>query len=272
MSNIKLFVGCAPNGEDAESMMVLEYSLKKNCSMPVDIEWMMMSHDPESHWYAWNTEIWSTPFSGYRWGVPSFCNYEGQAIYMDSDMIILHDLAELWNEPFHQNKVIQMKGGWRTCVSKFNNEKIKELIDSGNWLSYERIKMLPNSHHRLFSMLQSNPHLVQNFDRQWNNFDGENDPIKDIKILHYTDMSTQMHIKYAIPRLKEKGLVHWYDGDVRQHRRQDVIDLFDTYYNEALEAGYKVSDYEPNEPFGDYVKLSQRNYHAANGFDVTRGE
>ena len=138
---IKLFVGCPPNGEDAELMMVLENTLRKNCSMDVDIEWMMMSHDPESHWYGWETSTWSTPFSGFRWGVPSFCNYEGQAIYMDCDMIIQADLAELWNNPWKPDKVIQMKGDWRTCVCKFNNPLFKIMVDSGSWLDYNRIKI-----------------------------------------------------------------------------------------------------------------------------------
>ena len=42
---IKLFVGTAPNGEDAESQMVLEYTAKKHSSMPIDIVWMKHSND-----------------------------------------------------------------------------------------------------------------------------------------------------------------------------------------------------------------------------------
>lgn len=270
---IKIFVGCAPNGEDAESMMVLEHTLRIHSSEEVEIVWMMMSHDPKSHWYGWHTEAWATPFSGFRWGIPSYCNYEDQAIYMDSDMIVLGDIAELWNEPWEDGKIIQMKGGWRTCVCKFNNKRIGSLVRKGNWFDIDHIRKTPNSHQILFTILQQNPHVVQQFDRQWNNFDGENDKFEDIKILHYTDMSTQMHLKYALPRLEAQGHKHWYDGEIRDHRRQDVIQLFDKYYNEAqLEYGYSVKDFEPKVPFGDYVKESQKNYHAANGFDVTRGE
>ena len=93
MEHIKLFVGCAPNGEDAESQMVLEYTAKKHSSMAVEITWM--KHEKEGFWSGWESQTWATPFSGFRWGIPAACKGKGQAIYMDSDMIIIGDLAEL---------------------------------------------------------------------------------------------------------------------------------------------------------------------------------
>lgn len=264
---IRLFVGRAPNGDDAESCAVLEYTARKNCSMPIEITWMEMTHDVGSPWHGWNTSTWATPFSGFRWAIPEVCGFKGQAIYMDSDMIIQADLAELWNAPWEQGKVIQMKGGWRTCVAKWNCERAKTFL-----LPLERLKLLPNSHQRMFTTLQSRPELVQVFDRQWNNFDGENDDLKDVKILHYTDMSTQPHLKYAIPRMKASGLTHWYDGEVRDHRRKDVVELFERVFKESQEAGYLVEKYCPSTPYGNIIKESQKHYRAANGFDVTAGE
>jgi len=263
---IKLFVGCSPNGEDAESMAVLEYTAKKNSSLPVDITWMKISEDPESPWGGWNTTTWSTPFSGFRWAIPEVCGFEGQAIYMDSDMIILGDLAELWNAPFKPGKIVQAKGGWRFCVAKWDCAAAKSFI-----MPINRMKKLPEAHQRMFSILNAKEHLVQVFDRQWNNFDGENDKLEDIKILHYTDMSTQPHLAMALERLEARGRHHWFDGDLRRHRREDVIELFMKEYREAVEAGYTVDTYEPDDVI-DFVKLSQRGYVAANGFDVTRGE
>ena len=35
--NIKVFVGCDPNNCDLEQMMVLDYSIQKHTSIPVDI-------------------------------------------------------------------------------------------------------------------------------------------------------------------------------------------------------------------------------------------
>jgi hypothetical protein len=264
---IKLFVGCAPNGEDAESQMVLEYTAKKNSSLPVDIVWM--KHSEEGHWSGWESKTWATPFSGFRWGIPQACDFKGQAIYMDSDMIILGDLAELWNEPWNESAMIMMKGDWRTCVAKWHCERAKPVLPP-----IDVIKSEPYAHQQLFEGLRRHPILQQSFDRQWNNFDGENDELDKIKILHYTDMSTQMHGKYCIPRLEGEGRKHWFDGEFRAHRRPDVQELFDKYYHEALQSGMSPYDYYSTDPttWIDYTKESQKNYSASNGFDVTKGE
>jgi hypothetical protein len=37
---IRLFIGTSANGEDADAEMVYEHSLRKNCSVPIDITWM----------------------------------------------------------------------------------------------------------------------------------------------------------------------------------------------------------------------------------------
>lgn len=99
---IKVFVGCDPNDCDLEQMMVLEYSLRKHSSLPVNIHWMQLSRNPESFWFSkpetgegWNTVKWATPFSAFRWSIPAHCNYEGRAIYMDADMLVMSDIAEL---------------------------------------------------------------------------------------------------------------------------------------------------------------------------------
>ncbi|MBW4441672.1 MAG: hypothetical protein KME10_10635 [Plectolyngbya sp. WJT66-NPBG17] len=38
-----------------------------------------------------------TAFSLARWAIPEWCNYQGRAIYCDSDQLCLADMAELWN-------------------------------------------------------------------------------------------------------------------------------------------------------------------------------
>jgi hypothetical protein len=265
--HIKLFVGCAPNGEDAETQMVLEHTARKHSSMPIDITWM--KHETEGFWSGWKSETWATPFSGFRWGIPAACNYIGEAIYMDSDMIVLGDLAELWNAPWQDSSIIQMKGDWRTCVAKWNCQRAGQIIPN-----IEQIKSVSTSHNQLFTALTQRPHLQQTFDRQWNNFDGENDELHEIKILHYTDMASQMHLKRAIPRLQSEGRRHWYDGEVREHRRADVQELFDKYYQEALDSGMKVTDYYSldSKDWIGYTKESQKDYKANNGFDGSQGQ
>ena len=49
----------------------------------------------QSFWHGWADKNWVAPFSGYRWGIPEACNFEGKAIYTDVDMINMRDMAEL---------------------------------------------------------------------------------------------------------------------------------------------------------------------------------
>lgn len=262
MDEIKLFVGCAPNGEDAESQMVLEYTARKHSSLYVDITWMKINKkDPNSPWYGWNTSLWSTPFSGFRWGIPAVCNFQGQAIYMDSDMIILSDLKKLWEQPFEPGKIVMAKGGeqsWRFCVCKWDCYSTKDQI-----IDLDNLKKDSSSHRKMMNYYSNHKELVQAFDGDWNNLDGENKPIDQIDILHYTDMSTQFHGKYV----KQRGIKHWYDGDVFDHKRKDLQALFDQYYQEALNDGYTVDQYIPNEEdFIEYTKESQKGYVSSSRF------
>jgi hypothetical protein len=230
---IKVFVGCAPNGEDAESMMVLEYSIKKHCSMPVEIVWMMISDDPNSFWHGWDSSEWGTPFSALRFGIPEYCNFEGQSLYMDSDVMVLADLAELWNLPWtNDTAIVQSRGSWRLCICKFHNERCR---NNPAWPRVAQFKRHPTLYGLMLALIGKSKHYRQDFDIAWNNFDGEdNEPLENIKILHYTDMASQPHMKHAIPRLKKQGWAHWYDGEFRPHKRPDVVALFDKLYNEAL--------------------------------------
>ena len=123
---IKVFVGCDPNNCDLEQMMVLDYSIHKHTQQPVEIVWMQLSHDENSVWFSepakkigWRTEKWATPFSGFRWAIPEYCGFEGRAIYMDADVVVLCDLAELWQHPMAAGAMVgRVRAGntMRVCV------------------------------------------------------------------------------------------------------------------------------------------------------------
>jgi hypothetical protein len=79
-------------------------------------------------------------------------------------------------------------------------------------------------------------------------------------------MGTQFSHKYSIPRLTAAGQKHWFDSDILPHPRTDLVELFDQYYQEALDAGYKLENYAV-KPFGAFPKESQVGY---DGNEVTR--
>lgn len=268
---IKIFIGCDPNNCDLEQLMVLEYSIRKHTQFPVEIHWMQLSHDANSHWFSdqklnhgWNTERWATPFSGFRWAIPELCNFEGRAIYMDADIIVLCDLAELWIHPIDTNSIVIAKGGKssaRLCTCVWDCEKAQKLLPS-----LEQLRSQPDSHKSMMQLLKQHPELVTPYQDSYNNIDGEDMPIEHIKILHYSDMGTQFSHKYALPRLEKQNQKHWFNGKIMSHPRKDLISLFDQYYAEALTSGYYPENYII-EPFGEFKKATQEKYQ---GNKITR--
>jgi hypothetical protein len=263
---IRVFVGCAPSHEDIESQAVLEWSLRKHASEPVEIEWMKLSRDPASFWFSdgagrgWNTSQWATPFSGFRWAVPAFCGFEGRAIYCDSDVIFLADVAGLWRQPMARGTVALAKGGgsWRYCVSLWNCAASREHMRSLDWLRAE-----PTAHRQMVDYFARRPGLTESFAGDWNCLDGEGHPdLLDgrLKALHYTDMSCQPQLRHALPRLARAGQRHWYNGKVRRHPRPDVEALFDALLAEAEANGYGPRRYAQDEPFGAVAKKSLTAY------------
>lgn len=252
---IRIFTGADANNCDLESQAVLEWSLRKHASQPIEITWMQLTHDPASLWYSdpargkgWNTRGWTTPFSGFRWAVPHACNYEGKAIYTDSDMIAFADIAELWNQPFKDGAPVISKGknSPRFCVALFDCAAMKRYTPS-----FDALRTNPIAYYQMRQRVMPG---TQPFAGNWNCLDGEHyksldDP--DIKILHYTSIPHQLQLKHSLPRLKAEGSKHWYPGRTQPHWKQGLQDLFDKLLEEAIANGYPPEKYR-REPFGDY--------------------
>lgn len=158
-----------------------------------------------------------------------------------------------------------VKGGreaWRFCVCMWDCAAAKEFLPG-----ITEMRSNPDTHKVMKRFFQENQHQIQQFDTQFNNIDGEGTKASDIKILHYSDMGTQFSHAYSIPRLQREGKSHWFDGALLPHPRDDLRELFDTYYHEALAAGYSLDNYRNPSPFGRITKFSQKNY---SGNGITR--
>ena len=129
---IKMFIGSSSMGEDEAIERAYSYTIHKNCSENVDITWMRQSNNPDSYWSGFQTERWSTPFSGFRWAIPEACNFEGRAIYTDCDMLNFRDLSELINIDLQGKPIAarsgQRFGGHEFCVMVFYCAQFKETI------------------------------------------------------------------------------------------------------------------------------------------------
>lgn len=262
---IRIFIGCAPNNHDLESQAVLEHTLRKHASEPIEIEWMKLTRDPASFWYSdpskkagWQTFKWATPFSGFRWAIPERCGFAGRAIYMDSDMIAMADIAELWRQPIPDGAFCLYKGGnQRFCVTLFDCARAQPNVPPVGYL-----RRNAGAHREMRRVFDAAPQLARPFAGNWNCLDGEqyehlDDP--EIKVLHYTSIPQQVQLSHAVPRLEREGQVHWAvkTGHVpREHARKDLAALFDRLLIEATEAGYGIERYRDAVLHGDDGRLA----------------
>ena len=87
---IRVFVGT----DDTQTVptAVLKHSILSRTDAPVEFkELCNLQTGLEDHFY--------TGFSFYRWGIPTFCDFAGRALYLDADIVVLCDIRELWELP-----------------------------------------------------------------------------------------------------------------------------------------------------------------------------
>ena len=216
---IRMFIGSSSQGEDKDIEMAYEHSLRENSSEELDIVWMRQSDDPNSYWGCWQTHTWPTPFSGFRWGIAEFCNFEGRAIYMDVDQLNLKDIAELYHIDM-QGKPFASRDN-RLCVMVFDNAKMKNHL-----VSVAEIKQTPDYGRKIYWDIVKRSH---HFDPRWNCLDGEGRPIDDIWHLHFTRMASQpWKPAWAITPPRRKRF--------EPHKRPDLVQLWEQYRDEAIMA------------------------------------
>ena len=226
---IKLFIGTSSNGEDALAEMAYEYSLRTNTNSDIDIVWMQQTNNKSSYWHGWNSKHWSTPFSGFRWGIPQYCNYKGRAIYTDVDMINLRDISDLWNLDIPDDKWMLARdgkrfGGKEFCVILFDCAKF--FYKHEPMIAHPQEWKHVDYAHQQYMRLFMDRGLVGDLDPRWNCHDGDDLPIDNIWHLHYTNMATQ------------PWRPSWYIGEQQDHPRKDLVDLFWSYVEEATKYGH----------------------------------
>jgi FKBP-type peptidyl-prolyl cis-trans isomerase len=90
---VRVFIGY--DARETSAYNVLQYSIIRRSSVPVAITPIKLDQVKTVFNRAWNP-LQSTEFSFSRFLTPLLCNYEGWAVFMDNDMIMLDDIAKLW--------------------------------------------------------------------------------------------------------------------------------------------------------------------------------
>jgi Glycosyl transferase family 8 len=201
--HVKVFIG---SGEASLlERKTLISSLRKNSQRDLDVYVINGTHnaielnDQEPFLAPMSLRIKyrnTTEFSLYRFLIPELCNYQGRAIYVDSDTICLSDIGELFDAPMDGSDFLAKQdtykhrgsGYWGLSVMlidcekcRFDLEKIFNEIDQGlySYSDFSCMSPLFLSHHH---------YRIGEIDPLWNVFDTWDGTTK---LIHYTNLYTQ---------------------------------------------------------------------------------
>lgn len=93
-SPARVFVGA--DEEQRLGARVLAYSIERRSTMDVVVEVLDVSQIPEPQKPENRSK---TGFSFARFDIPRLCDYDGRGIYLDADMLVFGDIADLWTQP-----------------------------------------------------------------------------------------------------------------------------------------------------------------------------
>ena len=228
-TRVKVFIG---SGEASLiERKVAIYSLRKNTKRDLDIYVFNGTHnavelnDEEPFLAPMSLKIKYrnvTEFSLYRYLIPALCNYDGRAIYIDSDTVCLTDIGELFDTSLQEADFLAKPDAYegeqlwglsvmlidcRRC--RFDLERIVDEIDTGLYSMTDFSVMSPK-------FLKYHAYNVGRLDPSWNVFDQWND---QTKLIHYTNLETQP----------------W------KYPNHPYGELWFNYLEEALAAGYVTS-------------------------------
>ena len=176
---------------------VLSESILRNSSTPVTISPINLNN-LKNIYTRKQDPLASTEFSFSRFLVPYLMNYNGWAIFMDSDMVMLSDITELWNlrnekyaiqvckhdyTPSSKNKFL---GNNQTIYAKKNWSSLM-LIDCSKCktLTPEYVNTKSGLELHQFKWLDEN--LIGSIPLEWNWLVGEYPYKKDVHNIHFTE-------------------------------------------------------------------------------------
>jgi len=195
---IRIFIGYDPR--EAVAFHVLSHSIHARASSPITIAPLMLSQ-LKGVFHRERHALQSTDFSFSRFLVPHLSEYRGWSLFCDCDMLMLDDIAKLWDlrdeacavqvvkhdhKPAEAIKFLDQpqrpyeKKNWSSVIL-FNNAKCAaltpEYVNTATGLELHQFKWLGDDSligelpHRWNHLVDYDPHV----------------PLEDVSLLHYTE-------------------------------------------------------------------------------------
>jgi hypothetical protein len=192
---IRVFIGYDDN--ETVAYHVLTHSILRHATQPVAITPLAKSH-MQSFYSRERSALESTDFSFTRFLVPYLSNYSGWSLFMDCDMLMTGDIAELWSlrddtctvmcvkHDYEARDEVKFLGAVQTKYEKknwssvmmFNNERCTaltpEVVATETGLFLHQFKWLGNDS------------LIGDLPTTWNYLVGEMTMPGVPKLIHYT--------------------------------------------------------------------------------------
>src|SRR6187397_1091170 len=192
---IRVFIGY--DQREAAAFGVLEHSIHRRASQPVAIAPVMLEQLKGVYKRERNA-LQSTYFSFSRFLTPWMCGYEGWAIFMDCDQLVLDDVAKLWAlrderyavQVVKHNHVpkeeVKFLGAKQSKYEKKNWSSVM-LINCARCraLTPEYVNSASGLELHQFKWLESEA-LIGEIPSRWNHLVGYDAPRADAALVHYT--------------------------------------------------------------------------------------
>lgn len=184
---IRVFVGLSPDQRVAYE--VLAHSLRRNTRHPLQVRPIDALHLPVPQEPR---NRMRTGFSFARFEIPRLCGYEGRALYLDADMLVLGDVADLWSLPLEGADLLYSDQPPEGALARFSvllldcgrlrwsGERVVRELDQGRY-TYELLM------HELCVVPEESRKPA--IPRDWNALD-RFEPGRT-RLLHYTSVPTQ---------------------------------------------------------------------------------
>jgi hypothetical protein len=192
---IRIFIGFDPR--ETVAWHVLCHSILARASQPVCFTPLALAHLGEVFTRP-RDPLQSTDFSFTRFLVPYLSGYEGWSLFMDCDMLVRADIAELWNlrddryavmcvkHDHRPRETVKFLGAPQTPYGKknwssvmlFNNARCRALtpgyVNNASGLELHQFKWLYSDD------------AIGALPATWNHLVGHDKPMPDAKNVHYT--------------------------------------------------------------------------------------
>lgn len=166
---IRVFIGY--DARQPVAFHVAAQSIINHCSEPVSITPLKIESLPIKR-------VGLTPFTYSRFLVPWLCDYQGRAVFMDSDFLCRADIAPLFGPEVSSMSDVsfvahQARRFERASMMVFNNYLLKQLTP-------DYVQTAKTLHACEFAQ------SPQELDKSWNHLVGYDPPNKDAKLVHFT--------------------------------------------------------------------------------------